>query len=245
MATTKSYKGMVLPDSCSSGSIYAMVGSASVTVTNIVNADINLSAGIVDTKLSTISTASKVRHTALSTASAANGDILYWDGTGMVRLPIGTAGQKLKSYVSEQVVNGTFSSAATGWTAVNSATLTSVADGLSGNCLKLAVNNLAYPACYQQIAVTATVSYTLVFAFKHSNTSYGIVNVGTTSSGLDIYAGGTLSNTSWATYSTSFTAPASTIYINLNAVIAEATGNYSDYFDEISLKSYVPFLQWA
>ena len=70
--------------------------AGTATVTDIVNADISASAGIVDTKLATISTAGKVNTSALTTTSGAAGDILYGNGTGYVRLAVGTAGQYLK-----------------------------------------------------------------------------------------------------------------------------------------------------
>ena len=57
-----------LPDSANKADFYALVDNA--TVTSIVNADISASAAIVDTKLATISTASKVSGAALTSASS-------------------------------------------------------------------------------------------------------------------------------------------------------------------------------
>lgn len=82
-----------LPDSANKADFYGIVDNA--TVTEIVNADISNSAGIVDTKLATISTAGKVNVTALVATSQAEGDILYYSGTAWARLPVGTAGQTL------------------------------------------------------------------------------------------------------------------------------------------------------
>lgn len=59
---------------------------SSGTTTNIVNADIDAAAAIVDTKLATISTAGKVNTTALVTTSQAAGDVLYNNGSNWVRL---------------------------------------------------------------------------------------------------------------------------------------------------------------
>jgi len=66
------------------------------SVSGIVNADIDTSAGIVDSKLDTISTPGKVNTSALSTGSDAQGDILYHNGTAWVRLAKGTAKHPLK-----------------------------------------------------------------------------------------------------------------------------------------------------
>jgi len=66
------------------------------TISNIQNSDIDASAGVVDTKLATISSNDKVNSTALTLASQTAGDILYNTGSAWARLPIGTAGQKLK-----------------------------------------------------------------------------------------------------------------------------------------------------
>jgi hypothetical protein len=70
--------------------------AGTATVSDIVNADCSTSMGLVDTKLATIATAGKVNTSALVTTSQAAGDILYGNGTGYVRLAVGTAGQYLK-----------------------------------------------------------------------------------------------------------------------------------------------------
>jgi hypothetical protein len=57
---------------------------------NIDNDNIKANAGIVDTKLAQISTASKVDTDALTTTSGAVGDILYHNGTKWTRLAAGT-----------------------------------------------------------------------------------------------------------------------------------------------------------
>ena len=97
MATTTLTRTSDLPDSAAKADFHNLLDvGCTVAVTDIVNADISASAVIVDTKLATISTAGKVNTTALTTTSQAAGDILYHNGTGYVRLGIGTAGQTLK-----------------------------------------------------------------------------------------------------------------------------------------------------
>jgi hypothetical protein len=83
-----------LPDSADKSDFYGIINNA--TVTEIVNADISASAGIVDTKLATISTANKVNITALTATNQVDGDVIYFNGTAWTRLGIGTAGQTLK-----------------------------------------------------------------------------------------------------------------------------------------------------
>lgn len=62
---------------------------------NLENVNIKASAGIVDTKLAQITTANKVNITALAATSQATGDLIYYNGSSWVRLPIGIAGQIL------------------------------------------------------------------------------------------------------------------------------------------------------
>jgi hypothetical protein len=63
----------------------------------ITNADISVSAGIVDTKLSTISTADKVNTSALFTSTGSYGDILTHNGADWYNQATGTYGQVYKS----------------------------------------------------------------------------------------------------------------------------------------------------
>jgi len=63
------------------------------------NTNIKAAAGIVDTKLATITTAGKVNTSALITTSQAAGDVIYNDGTNWVRLAK-DAGKYLKSGAS-------------------------------------------------------------------------------------------------------------------------------------------------
>ncbi len=95
MATITITRNITLPDSSAKGDFHNLIDTATVAISDIVNADINASAAIADTKLATISTAGKVNTTALTTTSMAAGDILYNNGSGWVRLAIGTAGQTL------------------------------------------------------------------------------------------------------------------------------------------------------
>jgi len=90
------------PNTFSSGTtaLSAEVNSNFDTIYNdynggISNANISGSAAIADTKLAQITTGGKVSFTALTVASQAAGDIMYFNGTNWVRLAKGTAGQRL------------------------------------------------------------------------------------------------------------------------------------------------------
>ena len=96
MATITTTRTEDIPDSYVKANIHNIIDTSTIAISDIVNADINASAGIVDTKLATITTAAKVNTSALVTTSQAAGDILYNNGTNWIRLAVGTAGQYLK-----------------------------------------------------------------------------------------------------------------------------------------------------
>ena len=82
MANVTITRGTTLPNSSAKSDFHNLVDTATASVTNIVNADIDSAAGIVDTKLAQITTASKVAGSALvitglTTVTGATGDLLY------------------------------------------------------------------------------------------------------------------------------------------------------------------------
>ena len=95
MATTTITRGGDLPDSASKTDFHNLVDTCTLTISDIVNADINAAAAIADSKLATIATAGKVNITALIAASQASGDIISYNGSAWARVAIGTAGQFL------------------------------------------------------------------------------------------------------------------------------------------------------
>lgn len=97
MATTSITRGGDLPDSAAKADFHNLIDNSTIAISDIVNADINSAAAIVDTKLATISTAGKVNINALIATSQAAGDMLTFGLTASAweRLPIGTAGQTL------------------------------------------------------------------------------------------------------------------------------------------------------
>lgn len=105
MALTSITRGTNLPNTASKADVHGLVDNAVISVKDIANADIKSDAAIADTKLATIATAGKVNSSALTTTSKAAGDFLYSTGTGWARLPVGTAGQKLR--VAHDTISGT------------------------------------------------------------------------------------------------------------------------------------------
>lgn len=95
MASISITRGGDLPDSATKADFHALVDNATVSLTNILNADIDAAANIADTKLSTIYTAGKVNITALTVSAGAAGMLLVFSGTGFYPLSIGSAGQTL------------------------------------------------------------------------------------------------------------------------------------------------------
>lgn len=87
---------------------------------NITNANVSASAAIVDTKLATIATASKVNLTALGTASQAGGDVISYNGSAWVRVAASTSRYRVlmsmgsTSAASFQQINLASASAITG-----------------------------------------------------------------------------------------------------------------------------------
>lgn len=96
------FRGKNLNDTSAKDDVYDLVDDATVVISDIVNADIKSDAAIVDTKLDTIKTIGKLNLTALTIAGQTAGDILYVNNSGQfTRLPIGTAGQKLKVNINQ------------------------------------------------------------------------------------------------------------------------------------------------
>ncbi len=95
MATTSLTRTKTLPDSAAKADFHDLVDTCSVSVSNILNADLASAANIFDTKLSTISTAGKVNITALTMSGGASGMIFFYSGAIFVPLSLGAAGTTL------------------------------------------------------------------------------------------------------------------------------------------------------
>lgn len=100
MADVTLTRGNTLPNSASKSDFHSLIDSASATVTNIVNADINASAAIADTKLAQITTASKVSGSAITSLTSVP--------AGAGNLPIANLGAITTSHEVVMIIgNGT------------------------------------------------------------------------------------------------------------------------------------------
>jgi len=111
MATVSITRGNTLPNSSQKADFHNLIDQATGSVSNIVNADIDSSAAIADTKLAQITTADKVSISAvtkssnLTTVTAVSGDYVVISDTS-------DSGNNKKALVSDIVTLSTFSPSA-------------------------------------------------------------------------------------------------------------------------------------
>lgn len=130
-------------------------------------------------------------------------------------------------------INGSFTSATTGWTAVDSV-LASIASGQSGNCLEIAETGGANPGqAYQDVTTIADRPYWLEFYFKQGTSSAGRALVGV-SGDTDAYIDtGALTDASW-TYNERVLIPTTTT-TRISLITDDATATETSLFDEVKL----------
>ena len=133
---------------------------------------------------------------------------------------------------TEQVTNGKFTSATTSWTA-SGANLSSVAGGQNGNCLQIESTGAAYGWARQTLTVTNGRDYTFNGYYKSDGVIYVAVYISTSLGGGEIYVSGGKGDTGWTKLTKSFTATASTIYIEL--ILLSNAGSQTGHFDEVSV----------
>lgn len=148
---------------------------------------------------------------------------------------------KLLGINSTKLTNGSFTSDTTGWTAVD-ATLSSLAGGQSGNCLKVAESGGANPGkAYQDVTTKIGHLYRLMVYFKKGDADNGKYMIGTTGDEDAIHDSGALTDADWTLYTTWFLATATTTRITFQSTDATAT-EYS-LFDEATLVSMTRSVQ--
>ena len=140
--------------------------------------------------------------------------------------------EELFGIPSTLVSNGTFDSNTTGWTASN-ANLSSTSGGKSGNCLQIESTGAAYGWARQTLTVTDGKDYTFNCYYKSDGVIYVAVYISTSLGGGEIYVSGGKGDTGWTFLTKSFTATASTIYIEL--ILLSNAGSQTGHFDEITL----------
>lgn len=137
------------------------------------------------------------------------------------------------------VVNGDFTTNTADWSAYNSATLTSIAGGQSGNCLHVQVAELSvYGGAYQTLTTVAETNYNVkVFVKTPYPPITFTVSIGSTGAGSSDLATitGLAPSAAWTEYNVFFTAANTTTTITLEGIgVAEAVGGQVD-FDTVSV----------
>ncbi len=123
--------------------------------------------------------------------------------------------------------NGTFDSDTSGWTAYK-CSLSSVAAGQSGNCLQLDNTYSGEPGARQTVSTKPGSMYKLSYYFKLGTDDKGVVKVGTTAGGSDLYYENTLTDADWTLHEGYFTAPGSAVYLSAGGYKRRAAACYYD-----------------
>ena len=110
------------------------------------------------------------------------------------------------------ITNGTFTTVTTGWTAGNSATLTVVAGGVSGNALQVSGTSYGYAS---QAVVTGTGRKYRLSAYYKNGTTTGLLRVSSAAGGAGDIVDKAVTNAAWTLASVVFTAVGTTTYIDL------------------------------
>jgi hypothetical protein len=110
------------------------------------------------------------------------------------------------------ITNGAFTTATTGWTAGNSATLTVVAGGVSGNALQ--VSGAAYGYASQAVVTGTGRKYRLSAYYKNGTTT-GLLRVSSAAGGAGDIVDKAVTSATFALASATFTAIGTTTYIDL------------------------------
>jgi hypothetical protein len=131
----------------------------------------------------------------------------------------------------------------TGWSVVNAGTftITDSGDGAPYDaCLKIEVDDTPTenPTITDAITTVSGKTYRLSYAFKHGDGTSGLVYVGTTSGGNELYDSGALTDASWTTYTYDFKASSTTTYITL--ITDSAVDNEYELFDTVTLYELGP-----
>ena len=153
-----------------------------------------------------------------------------------------TDAEGLHGVGTELVTNGTFDSATTGWTLTNNATLSVVADGQVGNCLRITCDGSNNPGA-DSTAFTLTAGKTYQFSFwvkaGDEATFQAVVNDSVSTWGVKT---NTEAQTTWRNYTFTFeaTATAATAKVSLSQIATAGAATYID-FDSVSV---IEVAQW-
>jgi hypothetical protein len=140
---------------------------------------------------------------------------------------------------SEVVTNGGFDSAATGWTALNSASLASVAGGQSGNCLEITEDGADDPGAYQDLTTDVGEVYELtLYAKEGTEATFRVFTSETDGSSQQLLEGmqDQEATSGWVAHRMFFKAPAATTRLTLQQVASSGAGT-TMLFDTVSVKA--------
>jgi len=164
---------------------------------------------------------------------------LQWSANGV---PMVTTGSNLMANGAAWT-GATGATPPTGWAVVNAGTftITDSGDGAPYDaCLKIEVDATPTedPTITDAITTVVGKTYKLSYAFKHGDATSGLVYIGTTSGGNEIYDSGALTDAAWTAHTYEFQATATTTYITL--VTDSPTATEFELFDEVTLYELGP-----
>jgi hypothetical protein len=133
------------------------------------------------------------------------------------------------------VINGGFSSDTTDWTDENSAVLTSVSGGQSGNCLQITEGGASNPQCYQDITTVVGVVYEIRLYVKEGTaTAWSAWKSDADGSDVVTLAADETATSAWVQHVVQFTATDTTSRIHLRHVATNGDGT-TVLFDTVQL----------
>lgn len=149
---------------------------------------------------------------------------------------------KLMGIKTNELTNGSFTSATTGWTG-DLGTPASIAGGQSGNCLQVTNDGAASGSVYQDITAQVGRLYKATFYFKKGTADTGSVEIGTTADEDALYDSGGLSDADWAAqpYSTYFVPTEATVRVSLR--VDDTDSGETALFDEVVVEEVLDGFQ--
>ena len=168
--------------------------------------------------------------------NGAVGAATYFDDVSLKQYTPGTLNGGLEEWTdvtrTQLVSNSGFDSAATDWTAENSASLASVAGGVEGNALEITNGGATAGRAYQSLTVTPGATYRLTLWHKNGTAQGGIwVGNGVANTAYFDITG--LNDASWTQYEYHFVAV--TTVLDIRARCYSTTAGHITLFDAIEL----------
>jgi len=135
----------------------------------------------------------------------------------------------------ERIRNGSFTTNTDQWDAVSGAVLSSVAGGISGNCLQVQQPTTAIVYASQVFPTIPGATYAVSFYHKDGTGGSGRLLLGTSQTGGQYVNISTLTSASWTEYEYTFVATSNVAYFTV-AARAGAAGD-TQLYDSVSVKA--------